>query len=544
LSMSAKKFLLPAVGAAVVAGGAGAYWYYNNATMKSGVTPMAIAQVVPDDAYMATFVTSDLQAWAKLQDFGTPEARKILEKGLKDAQNDMLTKSKIDFEKDLKPWVGNAMAAVLPNEKGKEPNLLLVVSIRDKVSALGFAAKMASQSDGKPAKETDYKGTKVFSNQEGNTFVALVKDYLAIAPNKKTIEQAIDTSLGEPSLAAKPGVDKVLTTPIDLKNTIAQVYVFDYANAFEQLNQAGKNPTEIPPETLKQLKNVKSMVAGVGVDDNGIRMKAIATVDESAPKFEYKPAAGKVVAQFPTETLALISGANLSSYWSQGVQQAEKDPTTKTAIDQMREATKTNINLDLDKDILGWMNGEFGIGLIPSDRGILAQSGFGSVMLFDTSDRKTAEATLAKLDEYVVKSSNGMVQLQQRDVQGKKVTEWNTPYGSLFGHGWLDDDSVFVAIGGAPMVDVVTGKNQPLDNSDTFKTVVGSLPKQNLGYFYMDMDKTMVLVNKFSTMAQSPIPPEPAAFLNSIKGIGATSSQVNPTTGQFEMLLALKKATK
>jgi hypothetical protein len=543
--MSAKKFLLPVVGAAVVAGGAGAaYWYYNTATMKSGVTPMAIAQVVPDDAYMATFVSSDLQAWAKLQDFGTPEARKLLEKGLKDAQNDLLTKNKIDFEKDIKPWVGNAMAAVLPAEKGKQPNVLLVVSIRDKVSALGFAAKMASQSDGKPGKEIDYKGNKVFSNLQGTTFVAMVKDYLAIAPNQKTIEQAIDTSLGEPSLAAKPGVDSVLAKPIEIQNAIAQVYIFDYANAFQQVTNSSSDPATIPPETLERLKNIKSMVAGVGVDDNGIRMKAIATMSDNAPKFDYKPTPGKVVAQFPTETLALLSGANLSDYWKQGVEQAEKDPAIKTQIEQMREATKTTANLDLDKDILGWMNGEFGIGLIPSDRGVLAQSGFGSVMLFDTSDRKTAEATFAKLDEYAKSSSNGMIQIQQREVQGKKVTEWNTPYGSLFGHGWLDDDSVFVAVGGTPMVDVVTAKNQPLDNSDTFKSVTGSLPKQNLGYFYMDMDKTMVLVNKFSGMMQSPIPPEPAAVLNSIQGVGMTSSQINPTTGQFEMLLALKKATK
>jgi Protein of unknown function (DUF3352) len=542
--MSAKKFLLPAVGAAVIAGGAGAYWYYNNATMKSGVTPMAIAQVVPENAYMTTFVSSDLQSWAKLQEFGTPEARTLLEKGLKDAQNDLLTKNKIDFEKDVKPWVGNAMAAVLPAEKGKQPNLLLVVSIRDKVSALGFAAKMASQSDGKPGKETDYKGNKVFSNQEGTVFVSLVKEYLAIAPNQKTLEQAIDTSLGSPSLAAKPGIDTVLKTSVDLQNPIAQVYIFDYANAFQQIGNYSTTSTAIPPETLERLKNIKSMVAGVGVDDNGIRMKAIASMADNAPKFDYKPTPGKVIAQFPQDTIALFNGAHLSDYWKQGVEQAEKDPKVKSQIDQMRQATKTTADLDLDKDILGWMNGEFGIGLIPSDRGILAQSGFGSVMLFDTSDRKTAEATFAKLDEYVKKSSSGSIQIQQRDVQGKKVTEWNTPYGSLFGHGWLDDDSVFVAIGGAPMVDVVTAKNPPLDNSDTFKAVTASLPKQNLGYFYIDMDKTMVLVNKFAGMAQSSIPAEPAAVLNSIKGVGMTSSQVNPTTGQFEMLLALKKTAK
>lgn len=542
--MSAKKFLLPVGAAVVLAGGAAAgYWYFNKMTMKDSVTPLTLAKVVPDEAYMATFVTSDLQAWAKLQDFGTPEARKLLENGLKGAEKDLLAKNKIDFEKDIKPWVGNSMLAMLPSESSKKPTAVLVVSIRDKVSALNFALKLAGQSDGKKGKEIEYKGTKIYADEAGNTFVTLVNDYLVVASEQNAIERAIDTTQGAASLASKPEAAGVLQQSVDLKNQVAQIYLMDYANAVQQMANTTDNPKALEDKTLQQLKNVKSMIAGIGIDDEGIRFKAIAKMDPNAPKIDYKPAPGKIVTQFPAETMALVNGANLSHYWTQAIEQSKRNPDSQQVLDQMRQSVKS-ADFDLDKDFFSWMDGEFGVGLIPSDRGILAQVGFGGVMVFDTSDRKTAEATLGKLDQFAKSNGSGMLQVQQRDVQGKKVTEWNTPYGSVLGHGWLDDDSMFVALGG-PMVDVATSKpGQPLANSETFKASTASLPKQNLGYVYVDMDKTMAIVNKFTAMSQSPIPAEPAAVLNSIKGIGMTSTQVDASTGQFEMLLALKKVAK
>jgi hypothetical protein len=539
--MSAKKFLLPAVGAVVVAGGAAGYWVINKTLLNNSVSPLAIAKAVPDEAYMATYVSTEPQAWAKLQAFGTPEARKLIEGGLKNIQGEM-SKSKIDFEKDIKPWVGNSMVAVLPTETNKA-DFITVISIRDKVSALAFVVKAAQQSDGEKPKEIDYKGVKVYTSDKGGTYSALVNDYIVIASSEKAMQSAIDTSQGAPSMASKPEAEAVLSKPLDLQNSIAQIYLVDYAAAVQNMAAAQADAPPLPEQTLKQLKNVKSMVAGIGVDDQGIRLNAIANLSADAPKLDYKPTAGTVVSQFPAETLALMSGANLSAYWSQMTAIAEKDPTSKESIEQMRQATKS-ADFDLDKDFFGWMNGEFGIGVIPSDRGLLAQVGVGGVMIFDTSDRKTAENTFSKLDNFAKANGGGMLEVQQRDVQGKKVTEWSTPYGSVLGHGWLDNDSVFVALGG-PMVDVATTKpSKPLSNADTFKAATGSLPKQNLGYVYIDMDKTMALVNKFSAMTQSPIPPEPAAVLNSIQGIGMTSSQLDASTGKFEMLIALKKATK
>jgi len=535
--MSATKFLAPAIGAiAIAAGGTAAYMHFKN-TPKDVMTPLAIAQIVPDDAYMAAFISADEQAWAKLKQFGTPEAKVVVAEKWNTLQQQLLTQSNIDIEKDLKPWVGNTMVALLPNSgTTQKTSVLVVTSIKDKISAMNFAMKLANQG-GSKAKESDYQGNKIIENTANSVFAAVVKDYLVIASDRKGLEEAINTTKGQPSFASKPGAESLLKKGVDVQNSIAQVYLIDYAGAVQALTNGNNQTTSLPSATLEQLKQVKSLVAGVGTDEGGIRIKAIAAMNPQAPKWEYKPTPGKIIAQLPADTLALVSGANLSSYWNQATQQAKSYPEGEQAIAQARQAFKS-ADFDLDKDIFGWMDGEFGMALIPSNRGILSQVGFGGVMVFNTSDRKAAENALSKLDNL---AKGNAVLVQQRDVQGKKITEWNSPMGAVLGHGWLDNNSVFVAFGGPLAETMATNPAPNLDSNDTFKGITGNLPKPNLGYVYVDMDKTLTLLTRVGAVSPRALPAGTIALLNSIRGIGITSTQADSSTGQVDMSLALKK---
>ncbi|XGV99667.1 MAG: DUF3352 domain-containing protein [Leptolyngbya sp. BL-A-14] len=541
--MAGKKFIIPALAIAAVAGGAVAYVHFNGASGDE-LSPQALAKVVPDDAYMTAFISTEPQNWAKLQKFGTPEAQQVVGKGLADAQQKLLTDNKINYDTDVKPWVGNVMIALLPPDAAKpakEPNVLMVVSIKDKTKALNFAQKLQGESKTK-AIESDYKGIKItdYPGEKSSSYTAVVKNYLVLAPEKKAVEQAIDTVKGEPSLASKADFSALLSKGVDMPNMIARIYVPDYAGTVQQLMTSKPGASPLSASSLDQLKKVKSIVAGIGIDDAGVRMKTVANLDPQAKTVEYKPVAGSVVAQFPTETFAMLNGAGISRFWADTVEQSKTNPQTAQTIAQMRQSVQA-ANLDLDKDIFGWMDGDFSLSLIAANEGILSQFGFGGVMVFNTSDRKTAEATLSKIDGLV--KGNGFVQVADRDVQGKKITQWQTPQGVLAGHGWLDQNSVFVAIG-EPLVNVMATKPaKALDSSDAYKTVMGGLPKQNVGSFYLDMDQTMSLVNRTMLVAQkNAIPSETAAVLNSIWGVGMASTQADKTMVQLEMLLALKPA--
>ncbi|MEH2458668.1 DUF3352 domain-containing protein [Nostoc sp.] len=549
------KFFIPAVGAAVVVAGSIAAYTYFKAPSGGSSDALGSAKVVPSTALMAAYITTDSVAWAKLQQFGTPEAQKLVAKNLEDFNKQMFSEGNVSYEKDIKPWAGGVMIAVLPPNPVKpvqlnvpsgasnvptnlqqKPNILIVVGIKDKLSALNFANKLKSEK-GVKFQESDYQGQKIIEttqNGKPTYSVVLNNSHLVLAPERQAVEKAIDTFKGQSSFASKEGAGSILSKGVDVKNNLAQIYVPDYPGTVQQLAAASPQAKQLPPQTLTQLKQIKSVVAGVGVDEAGVRVKAIANLDPQLNKFQYQSTPGNIVGQFPIDTFALISGSGISRGWATLVEQSKDYPQMKQAFEQARSQLKF-VNIDLDKDIFGWMNGEFAFGAIPSNQGVLASVGFGGALVFDTSDRKTAEATLTKLDTL---AKTQKINIANRNIGGKDVTEWQIPQqGALLAHGWLDQDTLFVALGG-PIADAVSDrKNQSLDNSDTFKAVTGSLQKPNGGYFYLDMDKTktMPLINSLISSN-----PDTITILGSIRGFGVTAISPDKSTSELEMLLALK----
>ncbi len=553
MSKKKSKFLIPTIGTTViVAGGVAAYMYFKGGPTGNISGALDSAKLVPNEAIMATYISTDPKAWAKLQQFDTQEAQQLVAKGLSNLNQGSLTDSNISYE-DLKPWVGGVMIALLPPSPAKgvqnapqapqEMNhMLMVVGIKDKLSALNFANKLKSGKDVK-TQEIDYKGEKITETtlKNASTYSAILNNtYLVLAQEKQAVEHAIDTYKGEPSFASKEGASSLLKTGVEIENTLAQVYVPDYTDMVQKISATNPKATQSLPHSLSQLKQVKSMVAGVGVDDVGVRTVAIANLDPQLVKFQYQNSADRVVSQLPAQTIALVSGQGISSWWSAFVEQSKDDPGFNQTLQQARLQMKF-VNIDLDKDVFGWMNGEFAIAAIPSNQGALSPIGFGGVLVFHTSDRQTAETTLTKLDAL---AKGQQINITQRSIDGKDVTEWQVPQqGALLAHGWLDQDTVFVALGGS-VADAIAGPQaQSLESSEQFKTVTSSLQKPNGGYFYLDIDKTVSLLNRFPTAQKQPLSPETTAILHSIRSLGVTAINPDKSTSKVEMSLALKRKT-
>ena len=539
------KFLIPALGTAVlIVGGIATYMYLKGGPSGGISDAVASAKLVPDDAMMATYIATDPKVWSKLEEFGTPEAQKIVAEGIKSFNESFSADNSISYDKDLKPWVGGVMVAVLPpspvqpaqnkTTTSPDPNILMVVGIKDKVEALNFTNKLKQQKNVK-IEETDYKGQKIqeTKGQGSPTYSTILNDRVLFSPSENALKQAIDTSKGEPSFFAKAGTSQLIGSNLKLDNTLAQVYVPDYSGMVQKLIATNPQAQQLPPQTLEQLKQVKSFVAGIGVDDKGLRLKANTNLDPQKVKFQYEKTPGKVLSQLPQDTIALVSGGGISKWWNAFTEQAKDTPELGQVLQNARGQLK-QLNLDLDKDIFGWMDGEFGIAAIPVNQGLLKQIGFGGAFLFHTTDRKTAEATFSKLDNL---AKNQSIKIGQKDINGKQITEWQIPgQGAFLAHGWLNDETALVALGG-PIAETLSNKGlQPLNSSESFQKITGTLPKENGGYFYLDMEKAQPFATRFF-----PPTPEASAMLNSISGIGVTATSPNKSLTQMEMLLALKK---
>ena len=547
MSESTKKSglgCLPFAGiAALLAGGAAAgYFFFLRGAPTGDAGAMASAEIVPESALMAAHISTDSASWSQLKQFGTPEAQDVVKKGIESFQQELQADTNLNFETDLKPWIGDIMLAVVPPAESAEgePEPLIVVGIKDKVKALAFAQKMKEEG-GENVSEIDYQGVTIseITQPDETIYTAVLDDFVTIAFELATLQQAIDTSKGEPSFASQPEAAKILRDGAELENTLAQLYIADYGAFMAQVAQQSPEQTELPSQTLEQLEQVDAIVMGVGTDDRGLRMKTLVELDPDYPQPEFAAASGKPIAQFPADTIALASGQGVGRIWSQLVAQSESDPQTKETVDLVRQ-TFSQIDLDADR-VFGWMDGEFALGLVPSREGILASVGFGGALVVNTGDRAAAEETLEQVGKVLQGAIPVPVNIAQKDVKGTQMTQWSVPQvspGPLVGYGWLNDSSLIVALGG-PIADVMLpNPATPLNTSEGFTTSTEKLPQSNVGYFYANFEQAMTLVNSLPAEATG-ITPEAKAILDSIRSLGVTATVEDKSTSTLEMAMPL-----
>jgi hypothetical protein len=588
-----KPNLLPIIAGAavVVAGGIGAYFFFN----KPNITPTGGAAtgtltVVPQKSLMAMSISTDGSALTQLEQFLSPETKKTYDKTIAQLRSDLVSEG-FDYEKDVKPWLGKTVTiAILPStktanllpsksqaslqnryvpmssngsiqfvqnkatpEKGtgaeKEaaapktvPNVLAVIEIKDKVSAEKFLTKKIKTKAGVGEKQSEYKGIKITQYGEGSQTVstAMVGDYFIVSPQEQSTQKAIDTFKGEASLANSMSAEN-----LKLKNPIIQVYVPNFGESIVEMAALNPNAETIPPETLAQLKKVKSVNGGIGIDDAGIRFKSLGKFDP-ATITALKNSPNKIMGMIPSQSFSVVTGFNLKNSWEEFVKSADKTPEIKKSIDDTRSQLKSSpLAIDLDKEIFGWMDGEFAIAAVSSKpEGILAQTqGLAPLLMFQTSNRAGAESLLKKFDDFA--SKNG-AKVGQKDVSGVAVTEWSAPGGpgSIMSHGWNQKDTFFITL--SPIISLFVPKPATaLDADPAFKAIVSTLPTNNVGYFYIDADKTWSLYQSILPAPEKEkIPAEVKAWIESVRGLAVTAAYPNPESAEVEAILALKKGGK
>ncbi len=528
--------------ALVVAAGVGfaGYKYIHSGESNPG----DLAAVIPANAYMAAYISNEPEAWAKLQKFGTPAAQRIITAQIKEAEQNFLKESKMDFNQDIQPWLGNTMVAILPDASGAtaKPHVLIAIGIKDKLKALDFANKLKAQSK-EPTKKLDYKGIEITDSGKGNqeTFTALVNDRLVVSSERHTVELAIDTAKGQPSLTSTAGSEWFKGDTLGLKQPIAAFYIPNYAQTVEQFLKSSRT-IPIDPTTLAQLKKLQSLGGGMAIDDAGIRMKFVAKTDGTTLNLPMTSA--KAISNFPADTFTLIGGTGLSQIWAEVNKIVAAQPEAQKSVAQMRQSFTLSTQLDLDKDIFGWMGGEYTIGMMPVSTGMTAAAGFGGALTIDSTDRSITDHTMAKLTDLAKKSG---VSVSQRQVGSNQFVDLKAPGGkdTLLTYGWLSDKTLVMGVGDGLVDKIVTHAGESIDSNPNFTTAMSAMSSQKQSYAYIDIEKVFGLFSsKVGASIGKEIPPDVNAIVTSIQGLGMSSAQPDKNTSQFEALLTLKPATK
>jgi hypothetical protein len=415
------------------------------------------------------------------------------------------------------------------------PNLVVVIEVKDKESANKFIEKAKSKAKGTP-KVSKYKDIEItqYGSGSSETASALVGNYWVLAPQEKSVQDAIDTFQSGASIAAELAADD-----LQMKNSLVQVYIPNAAETLPQLSELNPNTPPLAPEAKQKLQQIKSVNFGVGVDDAGVRFKLLVRGTSEELKNAGKNE-NKIIAQLPAQTFALVTGTNLKAFWTQFA----AAPEVSQNVDEVRSQLKSSpLAIDLDKDVFGWMDGEFAIGAIAAKpEGILTQTqGIAPVLMIQTSSRPQAEALFQKLDAFVGKNGG---KVDKKDNGGVSVVEWNAPGtpGALLSYGWHQKDTMFITLPPAAAL-FVPKPASGLDADPKFKAATVSLPSNALGYFYVDMEKAISIVQA-TTPPDKKVPPQVLTLLKNVQGIGVTASYPGQGVATVEMLLALKPAAK
>jgi hypothetical protein len=379
---------------------------------------------------------------------------------------------------------------------------------------------------------------KQTDGQAGENISATLLDgqFLVITDNPKATERAIDAYKNKTSLATTGGFAENFP-----KIANYQPFAQFYVNVPTAARIAAAAPNrQLPAQVLAQLQNNQGLAGTINLEPQGIRLKGVSWLNPNSQRvLAVENKAGRMQSLVPAETLMMLSGGNLQRLWGDYVLTSQGNPLSPITAEQLRGGVKSLTNLDLDRDLLQWMKGEFSLSIIPNTPKDVSTADFRAGLLFmvQASDRTLAETSLKQLDE--VMKTQYQFQIQPGLVAGKSVVNWVGPYGTLAAtHGWLDGDIAFLLVG-APLADKIVPKpSNTLASTIPFQQTVPSEPNPTNGQFFLDVERTA---------KNFPLPilfPNQQTWLAATRSIGVTTAVSDSRSTRYDIFFALKKVDR
>ncbi|MBW4474523.1 MAG: DUF3352 domain-containing protein [Stenomitos rutilans HA7619-LM2] len=551
-----KPSLLLPLGAAalLVGGGAAAYWVLTRGGLGSGDLPVG-AEVIPQDALMTLSVSTEPGQWQQLREFGTPQSQAAFDQNLVQLRDRLLTANGYDYERDIQPWIGKEVSIALlapPTSSAPsaapvlpKPVAIVVLPIQNPLQAKQLLDKPRSQTAGKLVDRT-YKGFQIKETQgKAENFSVTVFDgkLLVVATDPKAMERAIDTYKGEQgqsALKATPGFTQALGK-IQATPSFGRLYLnFPAATAFTVAN-SGKAATA---PNLAQMSQTQGVAATMSLEAEGVRFRGVTWYKPDSQKtYKVENNAKSMLGRLPQNTLLMTSGGNLRQFWQNYTQGATAINLALPPVspDWLQKALKSTINMDLDKDFLAWMDGEFALAMTGVPDGSPSGLPFNLLFMVQSSDRRATEAALQQLDQTM--ADKYKFKVEEAKVGDQSVTNWTlTTTGFAVTHGWLNDNVAFIALGSpsVPVVnDILPKPATSLLDSQPFKASVPSEPSPNNGNFFANLD--------LYKTKQLPLPQLPLGnqnLLDAIRSIGVTAAISDDRSTRYDVSLLLQKAGK
>ncbi|MCJ8279559.1 MAG: DUF3352 domain-containing protein, partial [Rivularia sp. ALOHA_DT_140] len=365
----------------------------------------------------------------------------------------------------------------------------------------------------------------------------LEERFLVIADNTKATERAIKAYKNQATLATSNGFSKHLPK-IATYQPLAQFYVNVPSAA--QIANATAAKGRLPAQVLAQLKNNQGLAGTVSLEPQGLRIKGVSWLKSNSRRvLAVENKANTMTTRLPAETLMMFSGGNLRRLWADYVLTSQKNPLSPIKPEKLRSGFKNLSGLDLDRDLLSWMGGEFAVSVVPQTPNKEFPQDVRAALVFmvQASDRRKAEASLKQLDDAM--RNQYQFKIKDDKVGEIPVTRWIGPNGTLTAtHGWIDENIAFLTLG-TPITNKIIPKPESiLAKAGSFQKAVPSELNSTNSQFFLDMEGAA------TNFALPALFPEQQSFLNALNSVGVTTAVTDSRTTRYDILLKLKKGDK
>ena len=543
--------LLVALGASLgmVAGGAVAWMLVQQKPTAVGLP--AGSEVLPQETVaLFSFSTNENQL-QQLRRLGTPESQSALDRTVANWRDRFLTSNNLNFDRDIKPWVGDEMTVAFlsaAQQATESPVIVLPIANPEKAQQAFATPKVAS---GQEAVDRDYKGFKIreVHGQTEQAYAAAVIDnrLVVVSPDPKAIEQAIDVYRGKTSVVQAPGYAQAFRQ----LETTANPFVRFYLNVPQSIALAANNPMQpLPPQMLIPFQANQGFVAIGTVDRQTVNFEGVGWLpNDSKIRYRTGDQDDRITTLLPAETLLVNSGDSFKQFWQSIDLPQENAPRGTFNPSLVRQSFGNLTGLDFDQDMAAWMDGEYAISLISAPPASQAnqsanpqtnQPRAGILLLAQTSDRRKAEQTFQKLD--AVMGDRYRFQVTEAQLGGKPVTTWVSPFSSLsITHGWLDGNVAFIAIGPNLASTILPAPASALAQNALFQSATESNFQSTDGHFFLDLDR---LATPNLPLPLPKLAPNDQKAVNAIRAIGATTAAQDGRTMRYDIQILMNQSSK
>ncbi|MBD2679085.1 MULTISPECIES: DUF3352 domain-containing protein [Nostoc] len=498
-------------GAIAVLAIAGFYWFFPK-------NPASL--IAPTSQPGATIFVSKLSP-VIVSLLTNPESLQAFEREgeLSKLKNSFLAKSDIDYQQDIKPWLGNEITLAVTTldidrdpENGQQPGYLLALATKEPEKTREFVELLFSKRAlaGANLNVEEYKGIKLISDTQqaiaenkiqnpqskiqNNLAGAVVgQGFVLFANDPKVLREAIN-NVQAPDLNLTSSSEYQKATKELAKGSIAVAFLnLPIVAKWQGLELAEQTYNS---EIISLLFKPKGLLAETAFVTLSEIVSPSPPLTKPVGALQYIPSsAGLAVSG---SNLSNLGNSNVAKLWKQATATiyGSQEDVVSRLLKPLDDAQK-RWGINLPKDIFSWVQGEYAIALLPQE-----QTTPHWILVAEKSE--DVEQGVGRLD--VIASSNGLT-ISPVTIDNQKIYAWtelttaskktNDKNRASFtieakvrgAHTTVGNYEIFTS-DLETMDEIFTTKENSLIKNPNFQDSIAAIPQPNEGYIYLDWTKS------------------------------------------------------